>query len=412
LLTDRRHSVTGSRGGHALHRVVVADDGRRPTSTSSFHFNHPGIVLLNLQTSPRGGLVTRAFERTTVGRWNLPQRFVMAPLTRNRAGAGMVPTDLAVEYYAQRAGAGLIITEGTQPSAVGQGYLNTPGIHSPEQVEGWRKVADAVHARGGHIVVQLMHVGRVSHPDNKAGLETVAPSALPAPGKMVTASGQVDHPTPRALETEELPGIVQEFVQAARNAVEAGLDGVEVHAANGYLLHQFQAPSSNTRTDEYGGSPENRARLTVEVTRAVAEAIGADRVGIRISPAHNIQGVLEEDEVETRETYEALVDGIADLGLAYLSILGAPDDKLVQNLRERFGGPVILNSGFSEVTTLEEVEQILEDGAADLVAVGRPFLANPDLAERWRQGAPLNEPNPATFYGGGAEGYTDYPTLD
>ncbi|MGZ4437212.1 MAG: alkene reductase [Nocardioides sp.] len=355
--------------------------------------------------------MSRAFESVRVGPWTLPQRFVMAPLTRNRAGEGMAPTELNAEYYAQRAGAGLIITEGTQPSAVGQGYLNTPGIHSLDQVAGWRAVANAVHARDGRIVLQLMHAGRIAHPDNKNGLETVAPSAVAAPGTMVTADGQKDHPTPRALETDEIPGIVEEFVQAARNAVDAGIDGVEVHSANGYLLHQFLAPSSNTRTDAYGGSPAARARLTVEVTRAVAEAIGAERVGIRISPAHNIQGVLEEDEVETRETYETLVDQVADLGLAYLSILADPESKLVADLRERFGGPVILNSGFSEVTTLEDVEKILAADHGDLVAVGRPFLANPDLDVRWREGAELNAPNPATFYGGGAEGYTDYPSL-
>ncbi|MGD9959916.1 alkene reductase [Nocardioides sp.] len=356
--------------------------------------------------------MTRAFEPVQVGRWALPQSFVMAPLTRNRAGAGMAPTHLHAEYYGQRAGAGLIISEGTQPSAVGQGYLNTPGIHSQAQIEGWRLVADAVHARGGHLVIQLMHVGRIAHPDNKDGLETVAPSAIAAPGQMVTAHGQLDHVVPRALETDELPGIVEEFAQAARNAIEAGTDGVEIHAANGYLLHQFLAPSSNTRNDEYGGSPENRARLVIEVTRAVAAAIGADRVGIRISPAHNIQGVLEQDEADTRATYEALVDGIADLGLAYLSILADPSTQLVADLRKLFGGPVIENSGFANVTSLEDVERILDEGLADLVAVGRPYLANPDLAERWRTGAALNEPNPDTFYGGGAEGYTDYPTLE
>lgn len=355
--------------------------------------------------------MSRAFEPVRVGRWSLPQSFVMAPLTRNRAGAGMAPTQLHADYYAQRAGAGLIISEGTQPSAVGQGYLNTPGIHSTEQVAGWRTVADAVHAEGGHLVVQLMHVGRIAHPDNKQGLETVAPSALPAPGRMVTAEGQVDHVVPRALETDELSGIVAEFVDASRKAIEAGTDGVEIHAANGYLLHQFLAPSSNTRTDGYGGSPEARARLVIEVAHAVAGAIGADRVGIRISPSHNIQGVLEQDEADARATYEALVNGIADLDLAYLSILADPRSQLVADLRKLFGGPVILNSGFSEVTTFEGVERILEEGLADLVAVGRPYLANPDLAERWRTGAELNEPNPATFYGGGAEGYTDYPAL-
>lgn len=355
--------------------------------------------------------MSHAFEPVTIGDWKLPQRFVMAPLTRNRAGEGMVPTDLAVEYYAQRASAGLIISEGTQPSAVGQGYLNTPGIHSDAQVEGWRKVADAVHERDGRIVVQLMHVGRIAHPDNKNGLETVAPSAIAAPGEMITADGPVPHPTPRALETDEIPAIVEEFVHAARQARAAGLDGVEIHAANGYLLHQFLAPSSNQRSDEYGGSPAARARLVIEVTRAVAEAIGPERVGIRISPAHNIQGVLEEDEADTQATYWALVGGIADLGLAYLSILAQPQSELVVTLKKRFGGPVVLNSGFAEVTDLAEVERLLADGVADAVAVGRPFLANPDLPLRWRLGTELNEPNPRTFYGGGAEGYTDYPSL-
>ncbi len=356
--------------------------------------------------------MTTVFDPITVGAWTLPQRFVMAPLTRNRAEAGGVPGDLAATYYGQRAGAGLIVTEGTQPSAVGQGYLDTPGLHSSEQVAGWRKVADAVHARDGRIVAQLMHVGRIAHPDNKDGLETVAPSALTAPGEMVTADGQKPHVEPRALETSEVPGLVEEFVQASRNAVEAGLDGVEVHGANGYVLHQFLAPSTNERTDEYGGSPENRARLTIEVVRAVAEAIGPDKVGLRISPAHNIQGVLETDPDDTRATYEALVDGIADLGIAYLSILGDPEGELFQDLRTRFGGTVVANTGFTQVTDLDEVKHIVDGDLADLVAVGRPFLANPDLVERWRDGSELNEPNPDTFYGGGAEGYTDYPTRD
>ena len=351
------------------------------------------------------------FEPVKVGVWDLPQRFVMAPLTRNRAAEAQVPGELAATYYGQRAGAGLIITEGTQPSAVGQGYLNTPGIHSEEQVQGWRTVADAVHARDGYLVVQLMHAGRIAHPDNKGGLDTVAPSAIAAPGEMVTADGKVPHPVPRALETDEIPGIVAEFVHASRCAIEAGLDGVELHAANGYLLHQFLAPSSNQRTDSYGGSPANRARLVIEVAQAVAEAIGAERVGMRISPAHNIQGVLEEDSADVAATYGTLVDAIAPLGLAYLSILGDPASELVQDLRTRFGGPLIVNSGFASVTTLEDVQQVVDGGLADLVAVGREFLANPDLAERWQTGAPLNEPDTATFYGGGAEGYTDYPTL-
>ena len=352
------------------------------------------------------------FEPIRVGTWELPHRLVMAPLTRNRAEQGMVPGDLAVEYYAQRASAALIVSEGTQPSAVGQGYLNTPGIHTPEQVAGWRRVAVAVHARGGRIVVQLMHAGRIAHPDNKGGLETVAPSALAAPGEMVTAAGREPHPVPRALEADEIPGVVVEYVHAARCAIEAGLDGVEVHAANGYLIHQFLAPGSNHRTDEYGGSPANRARLVVEVAQAVADAIGPERVGIRISPAHNIQGATEEDPADVEATYTALLDGIAPLGLAYLSVLHAdPASDLVQKLRAHFGGPFFANTGFAAVTTKEAAQALLDEDVADAVVVGRPFLANPDLPERWRRGAELNEPDPDTFYGGGAEGYTDYPSL-
>ena len=351
------------------------------------------------------------FDPIRIKSWDLPHRLVMAPLTRSRATEGMVPGDLAVEYYAQRASAGLIITEGTQPSAVGQGYLNTPGIHTPEQIAGWRRVADAVHARGGRIVVQLMHAGRISHADNKDGLETVAPSALAAPNEMFTADGMKPFPVPRELATDEIPGIVEEFVHAARSAVEAGLDGVEVHAANGYLLHQFLAPGSNERTDEYGGSPANRARLAVEVTRAIADAIGPDRVGIRISPAHNVQGATETDPADVEATYAALVDGIAPLGIAYLSVLADPSLDLVQRLRKDFGGALIANDGFGQVTTRESAQALLDDDLADAVAVGRLYIANPDLPQRWQSGADLNEPDPSTFYGGGAEGYTDYPSL-
>ncbi|SFI96184.1 alkene reductase [Nocardioides psychrotolerans] len=352
------------------------------------------------------------FDDLTIKSWTVPNRLVLAPLTRNRADAQGVPGDLAVEYYAQRASAGLIITEGTQPSAVGQGYLLTPGIHTPEQVAGWRRVADAVHAKGGRIVVQLMHAGRVSHPDNKHGLETIAPSAIAAPAEMFTADGMEPHPVPRALELSEIPGVVEDYVHAARSAIEAGLDGVEVHAANGYLIHQFLAPGSNQRTDEYGGSPANRARFAIEVTRAVAEAIGADKVGVRISPAHNIQGATEQDEADVKATYSTFVEAIAPLGLAYLSILAEPRLDLVQDLRRTFGGVLIANDGFGEVTTRESAQEILDKDLADAVAVGRLFLANPDLPKRWQTGAPLNEPNPDTFYGGGAEGYTDYPFLE
>ena len=352
------------------------------------------------------------FDPSTVGKLDLSNRLVMAPLTRNRAGAGEVPQDIAVEYYRQRATAGLIITEGTQPSAVGQGYLKTPGIHTPEQIEGWRAVADAVHGEGGHIVVQLMHVGRVAHPENKNGLETVAPSAIAAPDAIFTLNGMKPYPVPRALETDELPGIVEEFVHAAKSAVEAGLDGVELHAANGYLLHQFLSPASNERTDNYGGSPENRARLVIEVAQAVTAAIGPERVGIRISPGHQVQGMNETDSADLAATYGTLVDALAPLGMAYLHVLADPTAELVQDLRKRFGGPLIANDGFGTVTTREDAQRIVEGGLADLVAVGRNFIANPDLVRRWQTGAELNTPDADTFYSGGPRGYIDYPFLE
>jgi N-ethylmaleimide reductase len=360
--------------------------------------------------------MSRAFDSVKIGSWELPQSFVMAPLTRNRAGAGHAPTQLNATYYGQRAGAGLIVTEGVAPSHVGQGYLDTPGLYTDEQVAGWRLVADEVHRGGGTIVAQLMHAGRVAHADNKDGAETVSASAVRAPGQMVTANGQEEHDLPRALETDEVPGVVQEFVTAARNAVEAGLDGIEVHAANGYLLHQFLDPTVNLREDQYGGSPEARASIVIDVVKAVVDAIGADKVGLRISPGHAIPGLGEEiGSEDLAATYRAVVDGVAPLGIAYLSILASPLEPLrplVADLRERFGGPVLLNDGFGEITTLDTVEELLATGLADAVVVGRPFIANPDLAQRWRQGAELNEPDQSTFYGGGAEGYTDYPTLE
>jgi len=246
-------------------------------------------------------------------------------------------------------------------------------------------------------------------------VETIAPSAVQAPGVMVTADGTKPHDVPRAPETDEIAGLVADFVTAARNAVAAGLDGVEVHAANGYLLHQFLDPTVNLRDDVYGGSPENRARFVVEVVSAVAEAIGAERVGLRLSPAHQFNGIGEELGPDLTATYRAVVDAAAPLGLAYLSLLASPLEPLeplVRDLRERFDGVVLLNDGFGDVTTLDSVEKLLETGLADAVVVGRPFLANPDLADRWRAGSELNAPNPDTFYGGGAEGYTDYPTIE
>jgi 2,4-dienoyl-CoA reductase-like NADH-dependent reductase (Old Yellow Enzyme family) len=279
-----------------------------------------------------------------------------------------------------------------------------------EQLAGWANVTAAVHAEGGRIFAQVMHAGRVTHQDTTGGYEVVAPSAIAIDGETRTYQGKKAFPVPRALTTEELPGIVQEFVTASRKAVEAGFDGVELHSANGYLLHEFLTPAANQRDDVYGGSPENRARFVIEVTQAVVDAIGADRVGIRISPEHNVQGALELDAADVRATYGHLVDALAPLKLAYLSILHKdPASELVQDLRARFNGTFLVNTGFGIVTTRDEATALVADGHADAVVVGRPAIANPDLVRRWREGLPVNDANPATFYTDGAEGYTDYP---
>jgi 2,4-dienoyl-CoA reductase-like NADH-dependent reductase (Old Yellow Enzyme family) len=360
--------------------------------------------------TPDGG--PSLFDPVVLGDLSLRNRVVMAPLTRTRAGASGVPNDLLVEHYGQRAGLGLIITEGTYPTAESRSYPGQPGIVTDEQAAGWRRVADAVHARGGLLVMQVMHGGRVSHTDITGTDRIVAPSAVRLEGEAHTADGKKPYPTPHALTTEEVQQVVADHVTAARRAVDAGLDGVELHSANGYLLHEFLAPTTNQRTDAYGGSPQARARLGVEVATAVAAEIGAGRVGIRISPAHGVQGVAEDDPEDVAATYRALVEGLAPLGLAYLSVLRADlADPLVAELRERFGGPLVANSGFAAPTTREDAEQLVASGAADAVAVGRAAIANPDLVERWRLGAPENEPDGSTFYGTDARGYTDYPAL-
>jgi N-ethylmaleimide reductase len=352
------------------------------------------------------------FAPVSLGDLQLANRVVMAPLTRLRCGDAAVPGELVTDYYAQRASVGLIITEGTFPNPESRAYPGQPGIVTDEQVEGWRRVADAVHARGGRIVMQLMHGGRVSHPEINGAGRIVAPSAIAIDGEVRTPSGKHPFPVPHALTTEEVRATLADFVAAAERAVAAGLDGVEIHSANGYLLHEFLSPVSNQRTDGYGGSPENRARFVVEVATAVAAAIGAGKVGIRISPEHNIQDVLETDAADVRATYDALVDGLRPLGLAYLSVLHRePGGELVQDLRRRFGGPLIANSGFSSPTTRDEAVQLISDAHAEAVAVGRLVIANPDLVERWSGEHPENVPNPATFYAAGAEGYTDYPAL-
>ncbi|MGY1839259.1 MULTISPECIES: alkene reductase [unclassified Modestobacter] len=353
------------------------------------------------------------FSPVTLGDLELANRVVMAPLTRMRAGASGVPNDLLVEHYAQRASLGLIITEGTYPRHESQAFVGQPGIVTDEQVEGWRRVAEAVHARGGRIVLQVMHGGRVTHPDVNGGRRVEAPSAIAINGEGHTEKGKQPYPVPHALTTEEVREVRDSFVTAARRAVvEAGLDGVEIHGANGYLLHEFLSPASNRRDDEYGGTPENRARFAVEVVTAVAEAVGAGRVGLRISPEHDIQDALETDRDDVLATYGTLVDQLRPLGLAYLSVLHRePAGDLVQALRRRFGGPLIANSGFGTVTTRAEAVALIEAAHADAVAVGRAAIANPDLVERWAGEHPENQPNAALFYAAGAEGYTDYPTL-
>ena len=347
-------------------------------------------------------------QPVTAGALAARNRVWLAPLTRNRADADGTPNALNVEYYRQRAGAGVVISEGSQPSAVGQGYPNTAGLVTDANEAGWARVAEAVHAEGGVLVAQLMHVGRISHTDTTGGTTPVSSTATPAQGEVFTAAGQQPFSAPRALATDELPGVAQEFADAARRARRAGVDGVELHAANGYLLHQFLADGSNVRTDAYGGSPQARARFVVEVATAVAEAIGPQRVGIRVSPGHAFNDMRE---TEVEQTYEALVRRLEPLGLLYLHIAEDPGTRYQDALRRLFTGPVVLSTGFAGASDRATAQEVVDSGAADLFAVGRAFLANPDLVERLRTGAPLNEPDPTTFYGGEAAGYTDYPSL-
>jgi N-ethylmaleimide reductase len=352
------------------------------------------------------------FSPVSLGDLNLANRITMAPMTRMRSSDDGVPGDLVAQHYAQRAGLGLIVTEGVFPVQESKAYSGQPGIETEAQVEGWRTVTDAVHAAGGVIVLQLMHGGRVTHTAITGTDRIVAPSAVAIEGEVYTPEGKLPFPEPHALTLDELEATKAALVAGARNAIRAGFDGVEVHGANGYLLHEFLSPASNVRDDEFGGSPENRARYVIDVTRAISAAIGAGRTGMRISPAHNIQDVWEKDADDVRATYEALVDGVSDLGLAYLSVLHADiTGELVQDLRSRFGGSLIVNTGFAAVTTRDEATALVEGAHGDAVAVGRLVIANPDLVQRWSEDAPVNEPDPSSFYTPGARGYTDYPTL-
>ena len=354
----------------------------------------------------------KLFSPLNLGDLELPNRLVMAPLTRVRSGRSGVPGELVARHYTQRASLGLIVSEGTYPSHAGQGFPGQPGLVEPEQLAGWKAVTDSVHAAGGRIVAQVMHAGRVTHEATTGGFPVVGPSAIAIKGTTHTYDGKEEFPVPHALTTDELSGIIAEFVLASQNAIAAGFDGVELHSANGYLLHEFLSPASNVREDAFGGSPAKRARFVIDLATAVVAEIGAGKVGLRISPEHNIQDALETDADDLAATYGALVDGLAPLGLAYLSVLHAdPRGEFVQNLRSRFSGAFLVNSGFGVITTRDEAMDIVRDNVADAVVVGRAAIANPDLLRRWRDDLPLNEPNPSTFYGDGAEGYTDYPAL-
>ena len=349
--------------------------------------------------------MTTLFDPITIGDLELPNRIIMAPLTRCRAEPGRVPGDLMVEYYTQRADAGLIISEATSVTPMGVGYPDTPGIWSAEQVQGWRKITDAVHAKGGKIVLQLWHVGRISDPIYLDGALPVAPSALKPAGHVSLVRPMKDYETPRALETHEIPGIVEAYRKGAENAKEAGFDGVEIHGANGYLLDQFLQDSTNRRTDLYGGSLENRARLLLEVTDAAISVWGAGRVGVHLAPRADSHDMGDSNRPET---FGYVTRELGKRGIAFICTREkAGEDSLGPQLKQQFGGVYIANERF----TKEQANAWLAEGKADAVAFGIPYIANPDLVERLRQDAPLNEPRPELFYAKGAQGYTDYPSL-
>jgi len=351
------------------------------------------------------------FSPINLGRLQLPNRIVMAPLTRNRAGAGDVPLPMHATYYRQRATAGLIITEASPISPQGVGYPGTPGIYSEAQIAGWEVVTQAVHAAGGHIFQQLWHVGRISHPDlQPGGAVPVAPSAIRPEGEAVTVTGMQPFVTPRALEQDEIQATVSQYATVARNALQAGFDGVEVHAANGYLIDQFLRDGSNQRTDEYGGSLENRSRFLREVLQAVCEAVGADRVGVRISPENAFNDMRDSQAQETFMSVAGLMSGF---GLAYLHVVEGDMVSGEKNLdysriRATFKGVYMANCRYD----LARAQQAIAADAADMVSFGVLYIANPDLVERFRRGAELNTPDPETYYGGNEHGYIDYPFLD
>lgn len=351
--------------------------------------------------------MSQLFSPVRVGRFTLKNRLAMAPMTRSRAEADGTPGALAAEYYAQRASVGLIVAEGTQPSDDGQGYLTTPGIYSDAHVAGWKKITAAVHDKGSRIFIQLMHVGRMSHPDNtphhRLGL---APSAIAPGAQMFTATGMHDIPVPRAMTTEDVRQTVADFRHAARRAIEAGADGVEIHGANAYLLQQFLAPNANIRTDAYGGSIANRSRFVIEVATAIAEEIGADRTAIRLSPGTTLWGI--DEGAEGPDLYRHLVSELNKLGLAYLHLMHLGNDALLNDIRSLWQNALVLNR---PGRPREQIGTDVTSGLAEIEAYAQMVLANPDFAERVQANATLNEADRNTFFGGGAQGYIDYPTL-
>lgn len=349
----------------------------------------------------------KLFTPVQIGRYTLPNRLVMAPMTRSRADEAGVPTEMVSVYYAQRASAGLIISEGVFPSAMGKGYVRTPGLETAEQVAAWKKVTDAVHAKGGRIFMQVMHCGRISHPSMLPnGAQPVAPSPIKAAGQTWTNEGMQDFVTPRELSTAEVAEVINDYRMATRRAIEAGFDGVELHTASGYLPEQFLSSGSNQRTDQYGGSVENRARFVLETLKAMVAEVGSDRVGIKISPEMNFNDIVD---ANPQETYGYLVDQLKDLNLAYLhvALFGTPVDYHAM-LRPRFNGAYLVGGGLDKA----KAEALLETNKADATVFGGAFLANPDLVERLRANAPLNAADKNTFYAPTAAGYIDYPLMN
>ncbi|GHU13347.1 alkene reductase [Betaproteobacteria bacterium] len=351
--------------------------------------------------------MNQLFAPIQVGRCTLSNRLVMAPMTRSRALFDGTPGELAAEYYAQRASVGLIVAEGAQPSEDGQGYLGTPGIYTDAHVAGWRKITAAVHGKGGHLFIQLMHAGRMSHPDNTPHhRQGVAPSAIAPNTPMFTLKGMQEIPVPRALSIEEVRQSVQDFRHAARRAIEAGADGVEIHGANAYLIQQFFAPSANARTDTYGGAIENRARFALEVATAIADEIGADRTAIRLSPGATLWGI--DEGAEGSDLYRYLVAELGKLGLAYLHIMHLGNEPLLAEIRQLWQQPLVVNR---PGRPREQIGGDVASGLADLEAYGQMILANPDFVARLHANAPFNNADPDTYFGGTAQGYTDYPAL-